>query len=201
MLNTTRNKIIPLILCAGLIGVAPMASAASAGQDVNGAMHNVQKTFKDGIRQGELETAFLFSDQLNPFKIDTDVHGNHVVLKGAVSTDVQKDLAGEIAKGVDGIKHVDNELTVTPKAAKRKSKGKEDFAAWAHDAMITAAIKTDYITHSDIVGFNINVTTKNGVVTLRGKAKSKAVKELAGQIARNQDNVVSVKNDLRVASS
>ena len=67
--------------------------------------------------------------------------------------------------------------------------------------MITAAIKTDFLTHSDIAGLNINVTTKHGVVTLQGKAKSDAVKELAGQIARNQENVVDVRNELKVTSS
>ena len=200
MLNMKQNTVIPLIMCVGLIGAVPAASAGSIGQDAKSTMHSAKQTFKDGIRQGELETAYLFSDQLNPFDIDTDVHGKRVVLKGEVKTDVQKDLAGEIAKGIDGIKDVDNELKVTPQATERKDNGKADIASWAHDAMITAAIKTDFLTHSDIAGLNIRVTTKNGVVTLQGKAKTDAVKELAGQIARNQDNVEDVKNDLKVES-
>lgn len=201
MLNLKRNTVIPLIICAGLIGAAPLASAESSTRNANSAMQHAQQTFKDGIRQGQLETAYLFSDQLNPFKIDTDVHGKRVVLKGEVSTEVQKDLAGEIAKGIDGVKDVDNELKVTPDAKSKKGKTGADFATWAHDAMITAAIKTDFLTHSDIAGLNINVTTKHGVVTLQGKAKSDAVKELAGQIARNQENVVDVRNELKVTSS
>lgn len=202
MLKTKLGKTIPLIMCASLIGAAPLASAADSDKQASpSTMQQMQQTFKDGIKQGRLETAYLFSKQLNPFKIDTDVHGNTVVLKGTVSTDVEKDLAEEIAQGVDGINNVDNRLAVKTDAEKRDAKNDAGFAAWANDAMITAAVKTEFLTHSDIAGLNIQVTTKNGVVMLKGKADSNSVKELAEQIARNQDDVVDVKNELKVKSS
>ncbi len=46
--------------------------------------------------------------------VDTDADG-HVQLTGKVATPAEKDRAESIAKAVDGVKSVDNQLTVTPK--------------------------------------------------------------------------------------
>ena len=48
-------------------------------------------------------------------------------------------------------------------------------------------------------GLNINVTTKDGVVTLEGNVKSNHEKQRAEAIARDTQGVVDVRNQLTVS--
>ena len=67
------------------------------------------------------------------------------------------------------------------------------------DAMITAKIKTEFAKDKQVSALNINIDTDNkGVVTLKGKAKSKEEAEKAVSIARNIQGVTSVKNEIQV---
>lgn len=68
------------------------------------------------------------------------------------------------------------------------------------DATITAAVKAKLLEDARTKGFDINVDTRNGVVTLKGGADSLSAKTSAGDIATMTDGVVSVDNQLTVAA-
>jgi osmotically-inducible protein OsmY len=68
------------------------------------------------------------------------------------------------------------------------------------DAAITASVKAKLLEDDRTEGFDINVDTKNGRVTLKGGADSLADKTIAGDIARTTDGVVAVDNQLTVAA-
>ncbi len=68
------------------------------------------------------------------------------------------------------------------------------------DATITASVKAKLLEDDRTDGFDINVDTMNGRVTLRGGADTSADKAAAGEIARGTDGVVSVDNQLTVAA-
>lgn len=70
----------------------------------------------------------------------------------------------------------------------------------ATDAAITASVKTKLLADDRTKGFDINVTTHNGVVTLEGGADSMAAKQAASEVAGHADNVVLIKNNLVVAT-
>lgn len=69
------------------------------------------------------------------------------------------------------------------------------------DATITASIKTALLGDSRTKGFDINVDTLKGHVTLRGGADSWPAKTAASEIARKTDGVVAVDNQLIVAAA
>ena len=66
------------------------------------------------------------------------------------------------------------------------------------DSAITASVKTKLLASPDTSGMKIHVSTKNGVVTLSGKAQSEQEKESADGIAKGVRGVRSVKNQLTV---
>ena len=68
------------------------------------------------------------------------------------------------------------------------------------DATITASVKAKLLDDARTKGFDINVDTRNGVVTLKGGADSLSAKTSAGDIATMTDGVVSVDNQLTVAA-
>lgn len=70
----------------------------------------------------------------------------------------------------------------------------------ATDAAITASVKSKLLADDRTKGFDINVDTYNGVVTLEGGADSQAARLAASEVAGHAENVVLIKNNLVVAT-
>jgi osmotically-inducible protein OsmY len=66
------------------------------------------------------------------------------------------------------------------------------------DARITAQVKAAFALSKRISAYEIGVDTKNGVVTLSGKAPSEADRELAGNVAGDTTGVTQVNNQIQV---
>ncbi len=155
--------------------------------------------------QASLTTTYTLNRHLNPFKIDVDVNNGIATLRGEVDSDVERDLAEELALGVDGIGEVNNELKVVADASdsqmkQRASTQERGFMRKVEDANITAKVKSQLLWNSNTDGLDIDVDTKNGVVTLSGQVASQAEADLAEQIARNTNDVQRVENNLKVNS-
>ena len=202
MLTGKQKKLIP-VLMIGAMGALPasLVHAENPSRKVDSTTQQMKQTFSDGVKQGKLETAYLFSEHLNAFDIDTEVTGNRAVLTGEVASEVEKELAGEIAKGVEGIVDVENHLVVNERVERRNAASEQSLRSWVRDSTITAMVKKDLLANDQVAGLLINVTTKNGVVTLSGSVKSDVAKDLAEQIARNADDVAGVLNKLQVSES
>lgn len=166
------------------------------------ANNSWQGEAKDAWLDGKLETALLLNTQLNNFNIDADIENGVAVLSGQVKNLTQKDLAGEIAQNVDGITDVKNNLTVdanyqTDNSADNDSKS---FSRAWHDMTVTAGLKMELAAHDELEASEINVSTDNGVVTLKGNVKNATEKDLAVEMAKGYDKVVEVKDQLVVAN-
>lgn len=161
-----------------------------------------QGEMHDAWLDGKVETSLTLNRYLNPFAIETDVQGGVVTLTGIVESEVDKELAGEIALGVDGVTEVRNQLKVQPGAAAagvrpRDEQGR-DFAARFDDATTTARVKYALLTHEGTDAGDINVDTVNGVVFLTGRTNSGEERDLAGRVAGNVEGVAEVENRLEV---
>jgi len=66
------------------------------------------------------------------------------------------------------------------------------------DGATTAKVKAAFGLSKRVSAYEINVTTKDGVVTLTGKAPSEDVKSLAAEIARDTEGVKEVVNQIEV---
>ncbi|MFA5684659.1 MAG: BON domain-containing protein [Lysobacteraceae bacterium] len=68
------------------------------------------------------------------------------------------------------------------------------------DATITASVKTKLMEDTRTKAMDINVDTRDGVVTLRGGADSKAAKDAATALALDSSGVKRVNNEIVVAA-
>ncbi len=68
------------------------------------------------------------------------------------------------------------------------------------DATITASVKAKLLADERTQGFDINVDTMNGSVTLTGGADSEDAKRAAQEVAGTVEGVVLIKNELTVAA-
>jgi osmotically-inducible protein OsmY len=147
--------------------------------------------------KAKLVTSYTLNQHLNPFKLDVDVKDGVVRLGGKVDSDVERDLAVEIAKGTEGVKKVEEEIRIEPGAMAGERREPEFFRT-VEDATVTARVKSKLLWNRNTNGLDIDVDTDNGVVTLKGKVGSDAHRELALQLARNTTGVQRVKGELEV---
>jgi hyperosmotically inducible periplasmic protein len=150
----------------------------------------------------KVKTSLLFHRSVSGLATEVDVKDGVVTLRGDAASKEQKELTGEYALGIDGVKEVKNEMTVakTPKEPVEKTAGKktDDASEWVDDASITALVKTSLLYHRSTSGLNTKVETNDGVVTLSGKAKNAAEKDLATKFASDVHGVKKVVNKMTV---
>ena len=85
-----------------------------------------------------------------------------------------------------------------PKTSGKTSKKIQTVGRKIDDASITALVKMTLLYHRSTSALKTSVTTKNGVVTLSGKAKNAAEKDLATKFVNAVNGVKSVKNNMTI---
>ncbi len=125
-----------------------------------------------------------------------------VVLLGGDAKSMEDHLrALEIARAVPGVREVDTEVKSPDTIADAKSPGPAtDVAEGATDLYITSATKLRLLANSETPALDINVDTRDGIVTLFGIVPSTAAKQAAENEARKVSGVKAVKNELEVVS-
>ena len=73
-----------------------------------------------------------------------------------------------------------------------------DVKTGVTDTWITSKIKIALFADSRVEGHEVHVTTKNGVVTLRGKVDSAEARTVAGDITKGSEHVKGMRNELQV---
>jgi hyperosmotically inducible protein len=137
----------------------------------------------------KVKVALLFHRSVSGFITEVNVKDGIVTVQGEATSQAQKDLTTEYAKDVEGVKGVNNEMTVTETSKKTRTVGET-----IDDASITAQVKITLLYHRSTSALNTSVTTKKGVVTLGGKASNAAELNLATKLANDVNGVKGVKN-------
>ncbi|HVF34471.1 MAG TPA: BON domain-containing protein [Candidatus Saccharimonadia bacterium] len=198
-LNSTALNKLPLALAAlAFAGAACAESDTQPGEGANEPQPKSEPTVADARREAQIWTSYAFNPHLRASDISVEVRGDRAYLTGTVDEGVDKELAEQIAKGVEGVARVDNDLVIDadyqPKA--RDANADRDFATTVEDATITASVKSKLLWNDHTDGLEIDVDTKAGRVTLSGTADTEQAKHIAVRLARNTDGVVSVDNKL-----
>ena len=141
----------------------------------------------------KVKSTLLFHRSVSAGTTAVDVKDSVVTLRGEAGSQAQKELTTEYAKDVEGVKDVKNEMTVstTPKNV-------QTVGNIIDDASITAQVKMTLLYHRSTSAINTKVETKNGVVTLYGKAKNVSEMDLATKFTNDINGVISVNNRMVV---
>lgn len=162
-----------------------------------------------------VNTDLVKDKELSAMKINVDSTQGHVILRGTAPNNAAKERAEVIAKGVNGVTHVDNQLIVSNKAtgydntkanmSKTANNVNNSVINTANkagdkldDVSINTTINSGLMADNDLSAMKINVDVKNGQVWLKGSAPTTAAKNRATDIAKNVDGVTSVHNQLTV---
>ena len=133
----------------------------------------------------------LFADaRVKGSEINVETTQGVVVIRGKVDSDAAKQAAEGIAKGIDGVKTVKNDLKVVA-PSKREAVEEKDEA-------ITARVQKKIAKDSHLKKADIAVQTNAGVVSLTGEVKDITTSANASWTVWFVPGVKSVKNDLMV---
>jgi osmotically-inducible protein OsmY len=186
----SRNSMIATAVALAIVG----GNAATAAEAMT-------PNVTEARQEAQIWTTYALSPYLRANEIAVSVRDGKATLAGKVEDGVNRDLARQIALGVDGIKEVDNQIVVQPGYVAPAKSATRDFATVIDDATITATVKSKLLWSKYTDGMSIDVDTKAGAVKLIGTAQSAAARELAGRLAMNTHGVVSVDNQLEVGSA
>jgi hyperosmotically inducible protein len=150
----------------------------------------------DGWLSMQVKSSLLFNRNVSGMKTQVFVTDGVVTLKGEADSQGQKDLAGEYAKDVEGVKDVKNEMTI----AKVSSEPQQTMGDKIDDASITAQVKIAFLTHHSTSALKTGVETSEGVVTLSGIAVNAAGKDMATKVAMDVNGVTKVINNMGIGS-
>ena len=133
----------------------------------------------------------LFADaRVKGSEINVETTQGVVMIRGKVDSDAAKQAAEGIAKGIDGVKTVKNDLQVVAPAKREAIDDK--------DAAITTRVNEQIAKDSSLTKSGIHAQTNAGVVSLSGEVADLMTSAQASWTAWQVPGVKSVKNDLTV---
>ena len=148
----------------------------------------------------KIQSQYFTNTDIKPWNIDVSTaSGGVVTLEGAVDSEQAKNEAVRIARETEGVTRVEDRLRVQAEARERA--GREAAAPTQPDPWVTAKIQAKYFVDDEVKARDIDVDTREGVVTLKGTVASEAERRQAVAIARNTDGVRNVTDELRVDRS
>jgi len=190
---------ITLILILGLLALIAEAGVAWRWQlTVPDSARDVLREVTDATITGQVKTAFAISKRISAYEISVTTRDGVVTLTGQVPTEIDKGLAGDVAKDTNGVKQVDNQLRVEPGLKPSDASLRE--SSRVADLEIYADLRERLAASKYLSGSEIQVSVKDRVVTLTGRTHTPQQKTGAEQLARSLPNVVNVVNQLTVTN-
>jgi len=182
-----RKSLVTSGIALTILAISGAATADAPSQDV-----------ADARQETQIWTTYALNPYLRANDLKVSVHNGEATLTGNVEEAVNKELAKQIALGVNGIKDVDNQIVVQADYSPPVMSSGRSYGEVIDDATITAAVKSKLVWSKYTDGLATDVDTKMGKVTLQGTADSPAAKDLASRLAMNTRGVMSVDNQLVV---
>jgi len=143
----------------------------------------------DGAIAASIKAGLLDNKDTSSMSINVESYKGTVQLSGFVDSQTEKDAAGKVAGGVDGVKKVINSLSIAPKTS---------MGTKLDDTVMTSKVKAALMDDAEVKSGQINVETKNGVTQLAGFVTNEAMKARAGKVAAGVSGVKTLENVLVV---
>src|SRR5688572_2209226 len=179
-----NKTLVALIASGAVLGMAACSSTRTQrapGEQVD-----------DAALLTSVKSALVSDPVTEAGEINVDVNRGVVKLSGFVDSPQEKSAAGDLARKVDGVQSVQNDIAV--------KESNSSTGEVIDDSILTAKVKTALIESSETKAHQINVETKEGVVQLSGFVDSAGAKAAATNVAKSVTGVKDVKNELSVKS-
>ena len=133
-----------------------------------------------------IESRLLMDPEVSAHLIDVDIHDGIASLSGKVGTLLEKERAISIAESIKGVRSVIDRIDVSPNA-------RNDSAIQGD---IEHTLRQDRVTRP----YQVDVSVREGVVTLSGKVPSWGISRLAARAASRTAGVKRIVNQINVST-
>ena len=179
MKSRILTMIVAVVAMASMAACSPTRTTRSAGE-----------TLDDATVTAKVKTALARDPSTSAYRIEVESYRGEVQLNGFVETADMKSSATRVAKSVNGVTKVSNNLEVKP--------GDRTAGEVVDDGVITAKVKAALISDPNVAAHEVNVQTREGVVQLAGFVDSGDQKAKASELTRRISGVKQVDNQLEV---
>lgn len=145
----------------------------------------------DSIITTKVKSKLLADQDIKGFDLKVETHKGDVLLSGFVDNQAQIDHAIMITRSVEGVKNVDNKVSL-------KSNAATTMGVKVDDSIVTSKVKSSLLADPDIKSLDIAVVTNNGEVQLSGFVNNQTQIDHAMDVARRTEGVHNVINELRI---
>jgi len=170
-----------LFVRLAIAAVVTATFAASSPVRASETDDRIESAFKDTY----VYRTYLKDDSISAKSVD-----GAVTLTGSVAAESHKSLAEDTMANMLGVTSVDNKLETTAEIASQDA-----------DAWMARKVNLALLFHRNVNAGNTTIEVKEGVVTLKGEASSQGQKDLTTEYATDIEGVVSVMNQMTVASA
>jgi osmotically-inducible protein OsmY len=155
-----------------------------------------------------VQAKYYTDDTVRGRQIDVSAENGIVTLRGTVESEAAKQHAVNLARSVDGVARVEDELEVRQTAGTTAPGRSQEPTTTGtagerphspQPSWITTKIQAQYFLDPDIKPWNIDVTTaRGGIVTLEGTVDTPENRVDAVRIARETEGVTRVEDYLKI---
>ena len=186
----TTLSIAAMVLVAGPAYAQTSADKPTMKEKVEQKTEQAKTGVSDSWVTSKTKIALFADDRVKGRQVHVETKDGVVMLRGKVDSPEAKSAALEIAKGIEGVKNVKNELQVVAPSQRRE--------VAADDKVVAKNVQSKFKADPQLK--NVKVEVNKGVVSLSGEVKSIDASAKASEVARSVAGVRSVKNDLTYAT-
>jgi osmotically-inducible protein OsmY len=170
------------LLAGNLTACAPVVVGAAAQGGLIAADRRTSGTYVEDEAiewKGLKQIGDALGDKIH---VNVTSYNRNVLLTGEVIDEAGKQKAESIAKGIENVRTVTNELIIA---------GASSMSSRGNDSFLTSKVKTRMLTENKFPANYVKVVTENSTVYLMGMVTRKEADE-AVEIARGTDGVQKV---------
>jgi hyperosmotically inducible protein len=186
-----RKRPLSLLLATALAGLITMlvVGCNRPAEPTAVAAAPAAAAVDDKILAGIVKSALRADPALNHFDLDAESRLGQVRLVGTVDDAAQAEHAVTVARGVNGVHGVVDQLSL---------KGATAVAGNIDDLTVTTRVKTALLGDARIKSFAIAVTTTKGDVKLSGVVDNQGQIDQAMKVTRAIEGVHSIHDELTI---
>jgi hyperosmotically inducible protein len=178
---------------AALVVGGPAFAQSTMTDKAKNVTQEAKTGMSDSWMTSKTKIALFSDDRVKGRQVHVETKDGVVYLRGKVDSSEAKAAATDVAKGIDGVKNVKNELQVVAPSTRA--------AVEADDKQIYKNVEQRFKQDPQLKSAKIDAKVDAGVVILTGEVKSIDTSARASEIARSVPGVRYVKNDLTFARS
>jgi hyperosmotically inducible protein len=172
---------------AGITAALAVLLTGCAGSDTR---RSTGETIDDSSIASRVKSSLVASKDTDGLDIEVEVDRGRVQLNGFANSAEEKARAEEIARGIEGVSEVDNNLAVV--------KGDRTVGEYIDDKVLLARVNGALTKDPDVSNLDIEVEVNRGLVQLGGYVDSAKERDAAGAAAQRVEGIERVENNVRV---